>query len=451
VVSSGSGVAQGSWPSAEADASRRTWIIGLAAVVALLVLANLVADDKADATYGWDARVNCAAVDAHVEGLDPYLVKNLRGTTLSYPYLPVTLDAFRPLCAGSFLVNHYRGIYLIIAVLCGLLLPSLGKSRPGLSEIALRVSCTFGAFVGLEWLLASGNFTIFSGLLTAVALALLLGGAAPETGDRFARRLAGAAVLGLLTSFKLVFCPVLAGLYFLPLPRARKLVLIAVAAASFALPILISMVFYADLFPNWLNAVTGQIPEQHSIYQLGSNQSLLMLASELADRLGLAGNRPVVFALYAFAATALLLAPFAWSVSRAVGWRERGDRGSWVSRLDQWLIAHPLEARRITAMAMYGLYLCAPRLKEYAFFELALYGVVLFVDLRMSALLAALACAVAFLSLASLAESGIVEHFGQANAAIACFWIVLADFCARTATTDVGDETRLLQADEPVS
>jgi hypothetical protein len=194
------------------------------------------------------------------------------------------------------------------------------------------------------------------------------------------------------------------------------------------------MVFYADLFPSWLNAVTGQIPEQHSIYQSGSNQSLLMLASEFADHLSLVGNRPVVFALYAFAAIALLLAPFAWSVSRAVGWRERGEMASFGSRLDQWLIVHPQQARRITVIAMYGLYLCAPRLKEYAFFELALYAAVLFVDLRMSALVAALACGVVFLSLASLAGSGIVEHYGQANAAIVCFWIVLADFSARTAS-----------------
>ncbi|WP_306343220.1 hypothetical protein, partial [Escherichia coli] len=78
-----------------------------------------------DVRYGWDVRVNCAAVEAHANGLDPYYVRNLKGTRLSYPYLPVTLDVFRPLCAGGFLVTHYRGLYLALAVLCGLLLPGL--------------------------------------------------------------------------------------------------------------------------------------------------------------------------------------------------------------------------------------------------------------------------------------------------------------------------------------
>lgn len=443
-MSSGSGVAQGIWPSADAHGLRRSWMLGLAAIVALLVLANLAADQRRDVTYGWDVRVNCAAVEAHLEGLDPYFVKNLKGTQLSYPYLPVTLDVFRPLCAGGFLVNHYRGLYLVLAFLCGLLLPALGKTRPGLPEIALRMSCTLGVFVGLEWLLASGNFAMFSGLLTAAALALLLGGA-PAVGEGFARRLAGAAVLGLLTSFKLVFCPVLAALYFLPLPRRRKLALIAVAAVSFALPILISILCYGDLFPSWLNAVTGRIPEQHSIYQSGSSQSLLTLAAGLADRVGVAGSRPIVFALYALAASALVLAPFAWSVSFV--WRGAPSAGSTLGWIDRWLIAHPHDAMRITALAMYGLYLCSPRVKEYAFFELALYAAVLFVDLRPWALAAALACGAVALALASLSESTIVENFGQATAALACFWIMLADFRAR----DAGDEIRLSGAGEPAS
>jgi hypothetical protein len=48
---------------------------------------------------------------------------------------------------------------------------------------------------------------------------------------------------------------------------------------------------------------------------------------------------------------------------------------------DGWLIKHPEAAMRITVLAMYALYLCAPRLKEYAFFEVALYAAVLVVEL----------------------------------------------------------------------
>ena len=94
---------------------RNFWLACLIALVAVLVFVNLANDAAIDMNYGWDVRVNCAAVDAHADGLDPYFVKNLKGTKLSYPYLPATLDAFRPLCASGFLVGHYRGLYLALA------------------------------------------------------------------------------------------------------------------------------------------------------------------------------------------------------------------------------------------------------------------------------------------------------------------------------------------------
>ncbi len=210
--------------------------------------------------------MNCAAVDAYREGLDPYFVKNLKNTDLSYPYLPVTLDAFRPLCAGGFLVAHYNAIYLVLGLICALLLPGLGSIHTGLRDVVLRGVFALGGFLGFEWVMASGNFAMLSGLLTAVSLALLLRPAQSERrgGGSVLPQLAGAALLGLVTSFKLVFFPVLAALYLLPQPRRRRLVLIAVAVGMFALPILVSMVFYTELFSSWLSAIFGQIPGQHS-------------------------------------------------------------------------------------------------------------------------------------------------------------------------------------------
>ena len=158
---------------------RNAWLACLIALVAVLVFGNLANDAALDTNYGWDVRVNCAAVDAHVDGLDPYYVKNLKGTKLSYPYLPATLDAFRPLCAGGFLVGHHRGVFLVIAVLCGLVLPGIGRTR-SLRDVALRGLYVLGAFVGFEWVLASGNFAILGGGLTAAALALLLRPAKPD-------------------------------------------------------------------------------------------------------------------------------------------------------------------------------------------------------------------------------------------------------------------------------
>ncbi len=153
---------------------RNVWLACLIALVALLVFGNLANDTALDMNYGWDVRVNCAAVDAHVDGLDPYFVKNLKGTKLSYPYLPVTLDAFRPLCAGGFLVGHHRGVFLVLAVLCGLLLPGIGRTaqlarcrRSGCSARSAHSSASNGCW--RRAILRSS-----SGGLTAAALALLL-------------------------------------------------------------------------------------------------------------------------------------------------------------------------------------------------------------------------------------------------------------------------------------
>lgn len=401
---------------------RNAWLACLITLVTLLVLGNLANDAALDVNYGWDVRVNCAAVDAHVDGLDPYFVKNLKGTKLSYPYLPVTLDVFRPFCAGGFLVGHHRGVFLVLAVLCGLLLPGLRRRR-SLREVALRILCVLGAFVGFEWVLASGNFAILGGVLTAGALALLLRPVEPAAHDdrNAVSRVAGAALLGLVMSFKLVFCPVLAALYFLPLSRRRKLVLIMVAGVSFVLPILVSAVFYSHLFSSWLLAITGGIPDQHSVRIEETNPSLLLLAQSIVDRVGLADSKPLVFATYALTATAFVLAPLGWSLLRAV----RNNEGSLPARLDRWLIDHPHAAMRFTVLAMYGLYLCSPRLKEYAFLELAVYAAVLIVDLPAAALAAVLTIGVAGPAFVSFSGMSIEGSFVQIAVALACFWIML--------------------------
>jgi hypothetical protein len=421
-VSDITSTARWSGPSADTAARRNIWLACLIALVTFLVLGNLANDSALDVRYGWDVRVNCAAVDAHVDGLDPYFVKNLKGTKLSYPYLPATLDAFRPLCAGGFLVGHHRGVFVVLALLCALLLPGLGRPR-SLRDVGLRVLCVLGAFVGFEWVLASGNFAILGGFLTAAALALLLRPVAQALHhDRTdVPRIAGAALLGLVMSFKLVFCPVLAALYFLPLPRRRKLVLIMVAGISFALPILVSIVFYPQLSSSWLLAITGGIPDQHSVQIEETNPSLLLLAQSVVDRVGLADSKPLVFAIYALAATAFVLAPLGWSLWRAI----RNDQGPLLRRLDRWLIDHPHAAMRVTVLAMYGLYLCSPRLKEYAFFELAVYAAVLIVDLPAVALAGVLTIGIAVPTLVSLTGIMIEGSFVQIAVALTCFWIML--------------------------
>ncbi|MBR0745054.1 hypothetical protein JQ582_14040 [Bradyrhizobium japonicum] len=428
-------------PSADMASRRNFWLACLIALTALLVLGNLANDAVLDMKYGWDTRVNCAAVDAYAGGLDPYFVKNLKGTKLSYPYLPVTLDVFRPLCAGGLLVDHYKGIFPVLAVLCGLLLPGLGRTRPSARDVALRVLCALGAFVGFEWVQASGNFAILSGVLTAIALRFLLSLSASDAPEdsNFPLRLAGAALLGLVTSFKLVFFPVLAALYFLPLPRGRKLALIAVAAFSFALPILISRLMYPELFASWQLAMGGKIPDQHLVDLFEINPSLLLAARDLMDFAGFGGRKAATFATYAFAALALVLVPFAVSILRVVKSRPAPEGGSLLAQLDRWLMDHPRVAMRITVFAMFALYLSSPRLKEYAFFELALYAAILVVDLPALSLAAFLAVGLAFPALISILGTAFEGSFILLIIALTSFWILLLDFRAEPKRLETED------------
>ncbi|OPY93847.1 hypothetical protein A5906_24080 [Bradyrhizobium sacchari] len=410
--------------AANASGSRwRTWVI---LVAALLVAMSVTVDFAAEDTFGWDVRINCAAVDAHLAGLDPYFVKNLKDTKLSYPYLPVTLDAFRPLCAGGFLVAHYKPTYLVLALICALLLPGLGTARRGWRDVVLRGVFVLGGFLGFDWVVATGNFEILSGLLTAASLALLL--RSVPSGRRgevsLMPQLAGAAVLGLVTAFKLVFLPVLAALYFLPQPRRRKLLLVAVAAGAFVLPILVSLLLYPDLSRSWLSAITGQIPGQHSPAS-EVNPSLLLIASTLAGQIGLAGSKVFVIGLYGVIAITLVLAPFALSVWRMFKRQGEPRTASLLQAFDDWLVNHPGAAMRITVLAMYALYLCTPRPKEYTFFQVALYAAILVADLPAMMMVAALTVAVAIPVLASASVTAFMGGYGQLTLALICFWILL--------------------------
>jgi hypothetical protein len=301
--------------------------------------------------------------------------------------------------------------------------------------MALRVLWALGAFVGFEWVSASGNFTLLSGTLSAAALALLLRFPAPGVDDNrsFGLRVLGAVLLGLVASFKLVYSPVLAALYLMPLPRRQKLGLIAAAAAGLVLPVLLSITLYPDLFASWLLAMRGQIPDQHSIYVVDTTPSLLLLAQGALEHVGLGASKPVVFAAYALLAVVLLLGPLALVVLRAVNRQACAD-GRFLPRLDLWLIDHRREALRITALAMLALYLCAPRLKEYAFFEPALYSAILIVDLPAAALAAVLITGVAVPAFVSLAGVSIGDSFVQLAAALVCFWIMLWAEAARAQT-----------------
>jgi hypothetical protein len=179
-------------------------------------------------------------------------------------------------------------------------------------------------------------------------------------------------------------------------------------------------------------AIACEIPGQHSVALEETNPSLLLLAREIADRVGFAGSKVVVFGTYGIAAIALVLAPLSFTRC-AIGEERFANPRLLAARLDRWLIDNPRLSLRITVLAMYALYLCSPRLKEYAFFELALYAAVLVVGLRPPALATLLACGIAVPTLASLTGNAFVDSFGLLATALICFWIMLADFRAQAA------------------
>jgi hypothetical protein len=74
---------------------------------------------------------------------------------------------------------------------------------------------------------------------------------------------------------------------------------------------------------------------------------------------------------------------------------------------------------------MYALDLCAPRLKEYAFFEVALYAAVLVVELPAVTMAAVLAIAVAIPTLASVSGFAFLGGIGQLAITLICFWLLL--------------------------
>jgi hypothetical protein len=404
-------------------------------IVPAAILMHLFNDEIHGIDPGQDIRVNCAAVDAHAAGLDPYYVKNLKHTKLSYPYLPVTLDVFRPLCAEGLLQRHYRSMYLFLGTAAALLC-ALVASSPGRGDIALRVLLVLGGFVGFEWTVLTGNFAILTGLLTALVLALFRYGSlrrsnAQEAGS-FACYAAGAAILGVLTSLKVTFFPLLMGLYFLPLLRGQRLGLIALGAGCFAAPFLISWLLYNDLLFSWIAAITGQISGQDSPVSENCNPSLLCLGQALAQAAGLANHMTTGALFYGAALVFLILGPLARVTVSLVQQMGRLDDAPLLKKLDRLLIENPQLALRVTTLSMFALYLCAPRVKEYAYFELAIYAAMLVTDLSAASLTVVLTCAIVGPALAMGAENAFVGTYSQLASALVCFWVFLLNLSRST-------------------
>ena len=411
---------------------QNNWLACLLALIAIFVLVHLTNDYRNGFEFGWDVRVNCSAIEAYANGLDPYYVKNLKDTNLSYPYLPVTLDVFRPLCAGGFLVRHFREIYLAIAAVSALLLTVFPLSRWSARDFFVKALCVFGGFAGFEWTFVTGNFAIFTGLLTALALSLFFYGLSLQEKDPPGRNsivcyMAAAVVFGLLMSIKIVFFPLLLSFYFFPLARRWKIILIMVAFACFAVPGLISFLFYNASFHSWLDAVSGRIPGQHSPASESCSPSLLCLGQALSENLGLIHHDFLGGLFYGLVVLLLILGPLATAVIRLVGQQYVAARESFLSKLDRLLMDSPRFAMRLATLSMFALYLCVPRLKEYAYFEMAIYAAMLVADLPAIGIAAVCIGGIVVPALTIGSPNAFVNTYGQTVAALFCFEVFLLD------------------------
>jgi hypothetical protein len=376
------------------------WLVWFLIVIAIVLLGYFVKDYRSTHRFGWDARLVCAGVEAHADGLDPYYVPNLKVGSLPYLYLPVTLDIFRPLCWKGFLPSHFGKIYFGLAALSAFLLSAFSFSGQRVRNAFPKTLYVFGGFIGFEWTLRTGNIVILSGLLTALALYLFYRGFSlqeenaqdPRSGLLYGL---GAVAFGSGLSIKIVFFPILIALYFFPLARTRKIALMIVAGSFFIMPFLVSFLFYRDLFFSWVGAISGWTHKSGR----DCGVSLFCIGQALAGGVldfnhYISYLTPGALLLQALV-IALILGPLSWWVVWLVK-QEYADNGkSFLRNLDQLLIDNSHFAMRVATLTMVGLYLCAPRLADYAFSELAILAAMVVADLPAKSLAAILAVTIA--------------------------------------------------------
>lgn len=339
------------------------WLIVFAVGWYGFVIHGLMPQDKG---FGWDAGVDCAAADAFHLGLDPYYVKNLKNTELSYPYLPATLPVMGVLCwSGIMAKDFYQYFFMALAVGVVVLIAGVRSgAQPNWKTMGIVSVVTFFGFSGFSWVYSTGNIVMFDALL--ISTALFCFGMAKNKNSSFMLYAVGAVCLGLTASIKIVFVPIIAAVFFLPVRMRDKAFLFAVALVSFALPFAVSYVGYHDWFNSWRLAISGGIRGQHSPITEGENPSLFFIGQDFLSAYHIPySNRliaPKVF--YSIMVSVVVLGGV---------WRCY----SLLRRYKTSLREKPDFALYMVCLMMLAFSLCAPRLKEYALFNLAIYVAVL--------------------------------------------------------------------------
>ncbi len=195
--------------------------------------------------YGWDARLYCQAAELDRLGGNPYLAQDFPGG-LPWLYPPALLNFFGVLCASPLnFAAAYPLIYLLVIAL------SLPLWQPG-RDLPTALILAIGALAGLAWALWSGNLEVI--LLLPVSLAFF--------SIQRSRWEIAAVCLGLMASIKILPLAYLPLLWLAPLPRLRKVRLLAIGLGTFLI------IFYAltfsrpDLTPWYFRQLTGGLPGQ---------------------------------------------------------------------------------------------------------------------------------------------------------------------------------------------
>jgi hypothetical protein len=319
--------------------------------------------------FGWDAISYCATIDAYWKGLDPYYVKNLEGTNLSYSYAPFTFWLMTPFCFDHFFDRSFRFFFPALVLMAALLLAITFVPRSNPRGRWLTALFVFFGFDGFQWVYRCANLSVIEGGLMAVALALLFH-AAKNRRDPYA--IGAAALLGFSSAIKILFCPLLLGLYLFPASRKTRILMLGVAGICFVAPVVAWLLIEPNLFWSWVDCQLGRIPGQHSFSKQLCTATLYCMAHTIGDHLS--ADKLIAEGIGTLLSGLFLAGVLLPLIGRIVQIMPKRDGKPLLSRLDRWLMEEPRLALHLMLLSMLGLALCSPHLKEYGYFEIVIYA-----------------------------------------------------------------------------
>lgn len=375
--------------------------------------------------FGWDIRTACYAAEAYNEGRDPYFTRNMRGTSLNFPYLSVYLDVLRPVCLNKepldrvYKIIYPAGAALIILLLCGAVGTGLKRNPAEALAIAAWV---VGGFSGFHWVFRTGNISLFMDLFLAGAIYSFALDSRRNKPDKLSGNAITATVLlGLGCSMKFYMAPLIAALIFLPKSWRTKIILMIVASASFALIVFLSWALHPDLFGGFLLGLQQRIPGQLSLANETCSPSLYCMTKYATAHARLFSfmrhDFALLQALYGIAAIIFFAAPL-----YVFGRLEK------IKNLQKLLVREPRFALSMILFTMFAITILMPRVKEYGYFDAAVFAAPLLAMLpAQGAVLAGLA-GILWPLLGNQPRLGfhsVFHNYDQPLAAIATYWIAV--------------------------